>query len=82
MYNNTTVSFREKVGYGLGDAASSMFWKLFGMYLLFFYTDIFGLNAAVVGTMFLITRIWDSLIDPLVGIMAAVSYTHLRAHET
>lgn len=70
MHNNTTVSFREKVGYGLGDAASSMFWKLFGMYLLFFYTDIFGLNAAVVGTMFLITRIWDSLIDPLVGIMA------------
>lgn len=57
MHNNTTVSFREKVGYGLGDAASSMFWKLFGMYLLFFYTDIFGLNAAVVGTMFLITRI-------------------------
>lgn len=65
-----SVKFREKVGYGLGDAASSMFWKLFGMYLLFFYTDIFGIPAAAVGTMFLITRIWDSFIDPLVGIMA------------
>lgn len=64
------VTFREKVGYGLGDAASSMFWKLFGMYLLFFYTDIFGIPAAVVGTMFLITRIWDSLIDPVVGVVA------------
>ena len=64
------IQLKEKIGYGLGDAASSMFWKLFSMYLLFFYTDIFGIPAAVVGTMFLITRIWDSLIDPLIGIKA------------
>ena len=36
------VKLREKIGYGLGDAASSMFWKLFTMYLLFFYTDVVG----------------------------------------
>ena len=64
------IHLREKIGYGLGDAASSMFWKLFSMYLLFFYTDIFGIPAAVVGTMFLITRVWDSLVDPLIGIVA------------
>lgn len=64
------ISFREKLGYGLGDAASSMFWKLFGMYLLFFYTDVFGMEAAAVGTMFLITRIWDSFFDPVVGVIA------------
>lgn len=64
------IGFKERVGYGLGDAASSMFWKLFGMYLLFFYTDVFGIPAAVVGTMFLITRTWDSLVDPIVGILA------------
>ncbi|WP_431242645.1 MFS transporter [Flavobacterium sp. P21] len=40
------------------------------MYLLFFYTDVFGLAPAVVGTMFLITRIWDSCFDPIVGIIA------------
>lgn len=67
---NEKITIREKVGYGLGDAASSMFWKLFGMYLLFFYTDIYGLPAAVVGTMFLITRIWDSVFDPVVGTIA------------
>ena len=67
---DTQIKFREKVGYGLGDAASSMFWKLFGSYLLFFYTDIFGLPAAAVGTMFLITRFWDSFVDPVVGILA------------
>lgn len=64
------ISLKEKVGYGLGDAASSMFWKIFSMYLLFFYTDVFGLAPAVVGTMFLITRIWDSCFDPIVGILA------------
>ena len=50
--------------------ASSMFWKLFGAYLMIFYTDVFGLPAAAVGTMFLITRIWDSVFDPIVGVAA------------
>lgn len=63
------IKLREKIGYGLGDAASSMFWKLFTMYLLFFYTDVVGISSAVVGTMFLITRIWDTFLDPFVGIL-------------
>ncbi|MGN6509060.1 MAG: MFS transporter [Chitinophaga sp.] len=70
------LSLREKIGYGFGDMASSMFWKLFGMYLLFFYTDIMGINAAAAGTMFLITRIWDTAFDPVVGIMT--DRTHSR----
>ena len=64
------LNLKEKIGYGFGDAASSMFWKLFSMYLMFFYTDIFGISAVVVGTMFLVTRIWDAAFDPLVGILA------------
>ena len=63
------LKLSEKIGYGFGDAASSMFWKLFGMYLIFFYTDIFGIPAAVVGTMLLITRIGDAAFDPFVGIL-------------
>ena len=64
------LNLKEKIGYGFGDAASSMFWKLFSMYLMFFYTDIFGISAVVVGTMFLVTRIWDAAFDPFVGILA------------
>lgn len=64
------IPLKEKIGYGLGDMASSMFWKLFGAYLMIFYTDVFGLPAAIVGTMFLITRIWDSFFDPVVGVIA------------
>ena len=56
-----SVTFREKIGYGFGDMASSMFWKIFGMYLLFFYTKVFGITPAAAGTMFLVTRIWDSI---------------------
>ncbi len=69
MSDTVKIRIKEKIGYGLGDAASSMFWKLFGMYLLFFYTDVFGIDAAIVGTMFLITRVWDSLFDPVVGVI-------------
>lgn len=66
--NNEKINIKEKVAYGFGDAASSMFWKIFSMYLLFFYTDVFGLAAAAVGTMFLVTKVWDSFFDPFVGI--------------
>jgi len=64
------LRIKEKIAYGFGDFASSMFWKLFSVYLLFFYTDVFGLSAAAVGTMFLITRIWDTALDPIIGIIS------------
>ena len=64
------VSYKEIIGYGLGDMSSSMFWKIFGMYLLFFYTKVFGISPAAAGTMFLVTRIWDSVNDPVMGIIA------------
>ena len=73
---NRTIKLPEKIGYGLGDMASSIFWKLFGAYLMIFYTDVFGLPAAAVGTMFLVTRVWDSVFDPVVGVMA--DRTHSR----
>jgi GPH family glycoside/pentoside/hexuronide:cation symporter len=66
---NSQLHLKEKIAYGFGDAASSIFWKLFSVYLLFFYTDIFGISAATVGTMFLITRIWDAAFDPFVGVL-------------
>ena len=64
------IKLKEKIAYGFGDAASSMFWKIFGMYSLFFYTDVFGITAAAAGTMFLIARLWDSFFDVFVGIAA------------
>ncbi|NMM49287.1 MFS transporter [Marinigracilibium pacificum] len=73
LENNLTIErlpISEKVAYGLGDFASSMFWKLFSMFMLFFYTDVFGISAAAVGTMFLVTRVWDAANDPIMGVIS------------
>ncbi|MDR2682740.1 MAG: MFS transporter [Dysgonamonadaceae bacterium] len=75
MKGTQNIRLKELVGYGFGDMASSMFWKLFGAYLMIFYTDVFGLPAAAVGTMFLITRVWDSFFDPVVGVVADRTHT-------
>lgn len=64
------IKLKENIGYGFGDMSSSMFWKIFGAYLMIFYTDIFGLSAAAVGVMFAVTRVWDSVFDPVVGVIA------------
>lgn len=61
---------KEKIGYGFGDMASSMFWKVFSYYLPFFYSNIFGLSLADAATLVLVTRIWDGVSDPMMGIIA------------
>jgi GPH family glycoside/pentoside/hexuronide:cation symporter len=64
------LSVGEKVGYGLGDTASNLFWKTFEFFLMYFYTDVFGISAKSAGTMMLITRLWDAINDPLFGYLA------------
>lgn len=66
----THLGVTEKFAYGLGDTASNFFFQTFNIFLLYYYTDVFGLGAAAVGTMFLFTRIFDAVTDPLMGIMA------------
>ena len=61
---------REKIGYGFGDMASSMFWKVFSYYLPFFYANIFGISLVDTGILLLVTRIWDAVSDPMMGIAA------------
>lgn len=64
------LSLKEKIGYSLGDTASNIYFQTFIIFLLNFYTDVFGLPAAAVGTMFLLTRIFDAINDPLMGTIA------------
>ena len=71
MANNIEqLGFTEKLGYGLGDTASNFFFQVFNIFLLYYYTDIFGLSAAAVGTMFLVTKIVDAVSDPIMGLVA------------
>lgn len=64
------IPFQEKFGYALGDFASNLFWMPFILFGTFFYTDVFGISAASVGVMLLVTRIWDTVIDPVMGAIA------------
>jgi len=68
--SSQTISLKEKLGYACGDVASNFYWRVFDVFLFIFYTDVFGLSPAVVGTMMLVTRIIDAFSDPLMGALA------------
>ena len=64
------LSIGEKVGFGLGDTASNILYQAWSFFLMIFYTDVFGIDAKVASFMFLITRIWDMVNDPVMGMIA------------
>lgn len=63
------LSVKEKIGYGMGDAASHIIFDNVMLYMMFFYTDIFGIPAGFVGTMFLVARALDAISDPCMGLL-------------
>ena len=64
---NSTLPVWEKISYGLGDSACNIYFQIVIVYLMQFYTDVFGISAAAAGTMFLIVRIIDGLTDLIMG---------------
>src|ERR1022692_1811477 len=64
------LTFKEKLGYGLGDTASHFVWDMVGFWLLFFYIDVYRIPAAAAGMIMLVARFWDMGIDPIVGIVS------------
>ena len=66
----TKLTLKEKVGYSLGDTASHFVWDMVGFWLLFFYTDVYGISAAAAGTIMLIARFWDMAVDPIIGVIS------------
>ncbi len=70
LSNITKLSVKEKIGYGLGDTASNLYFQMYINFLLFFYTDVFGIPAAAAGTLFMVSRFWDAVNDPMMGVIA------------
>ena len=69
------LPLREKIGYGFGDFASVLFWQSITMNMMFFYTDVFKIAettkaAVVAGTMIMTSRLFDAIIDPIIGMTA------------
>lgn len=63
-------AFSEKLGYGMGDTASNIVFQGVNILLLYFYTDVMGLAPATVALIFVGVRIWDTVNDPVMGIIA------------
>jgi len=68
--DSAPLSTGEKVGYALGDMASNFYLGFFGLFLLYYYTDVFGISPAAAATMLLITKIVDAVSDPAMGLIA------------
>jgi GPH family glycoside/pentoside/hexuronide:cation symporter len=65
------ASFKEKVGYALGDAAAGgITWKIMSIAFPLFFTNVFGLTVADTATLMLIARMFDVVTDPLMGSLA------------
>lgn len=67
---NQKVSIAEKIGYSLGDCSANFVFQMMMIYQTKFYTDVFGLEGAVAGSVMLLARIVDAFVDPTVGILS------------
>ena len=61
------LSWLQRIGFGSGDMAQNLIYQTISIWLLFYYTNVFGLKPDVAAVMFLIVRIVDVIWDPIVG---------------
>ena len=72
---NQKISISEKIGYSLGDCSANFVFQMMMIYQTKFYTDVFGLEGAIAGSVMLIARIVDAFVDPTVGILSDKTQT-------
>ena len=71
--NTTKLPLNQKIGYGMGDIGSNIFIVTTGMFLLFFLTNVLGVNPALAGFAMLIPKLWDVISDPIMGAISDVT---------
>ena len=69
------LGFKEKFAYGIGAVGKDMVYMLSASYILYYYQDIMGVSAWVMGIILLIARIFDAFNDPLMGVLVAKTKT-------
>lgn len=69
------LRMREVLSYGAADLGQISLMQLSSIYLLFFYTDILLLSAGTIGTVVMLTRLWDAIFDPILGLVVDHTYT-------
>lgn len=64
------LSWRERISYGLGDTGFNFYWTNLSAFLMFFYTEVFGITAAVAGSMMIIVKVINAFTDAGLGAIA------------
>lgn len=78
--DNCKLSMKERLGYGVGDFASNMMYAPLHSFVSYFFTDIAGIGAGVVGTIMLLSRLLDGVSDLIVGVaMEKIKSKHGKA---
>lgn len=75
------ISFWRKISLGSGDLAFNLYWQSSSLFLLYFYTDVLNVPAAIAGTIYMAALIWDATIDPVVGWAADRTRTRLGRYR-
>ncbi|MGJ8725149.1 MAG: MFS transporter [Roseibacillus sp.] len=78
---SSRISLGEKVGYGCGDLASNFVFHIVNAFLLFYYTNVYGIAPAAAGTLFLVAKLWDAVTDPLMGTLADRTHTRFGKYR-
>ena len=66
----STLKKRDIINFSLGDLGINLNFQLLSFWLMYFYTDVFGINVLHVGGILLVSRLWDAVNDPIMGIIA------------
>ncbi|WP_026883117.1 MFS transporter [Clostridium akagii] len=74
--SNVILSLKEKLSYGASDAGYNLVFTVISSFLMFYYTDVAGVNIVAVGTLFLVVRVLDGVVSPIVG--ALIDKTNTR----
>lgn len=75
------LSAPRKICYGLGDTANAFSWNLISSFLMIFYTDVFQITPYAVSALFLISRFWDAVNDPIVGALADRTHSKMGRYR-
>lgn len=67
--NNVQLSLWDKISYAIGSTGFCIMFMTISMYLLYTYTDVFFISPAVAANIFLYTRFWDAINDPIMGVI-------------
>ena len=70
-----TLSWRERISYGVADMGFNFYWANIATFLMIFYTDVFGISALAAGSMLFAIKIINAFTDPIIGAAADRTYT-------